>query len=61
MNRQKKLLQHIALLHRFNIRDHEEDIIEKGLIEAARKVSLSHHHQKEQHSNLSLNSLLLTY
>ncbi len=52
MNRQKKLLQHIALLHRFNIRDHEEDIIEKGLIEAERKLSLSHHHHKEQHSLL---------
>ena len=44
------MLQHIALLQRFHIRDHEEDIIERGLIEAERKLSLAHEFHKTQHS-----------
>ncbi len=50
--REKDMLRHIALLQRFKIRDHEEDIIEKGLIEAERKLSLSHSRYKAQHSVL---------
>ena len=50
--RERKMLQHIAMLQRFNIRDHEEDIIERGLIEAERKLSLAHDFHKTQHSVL---------
>ena len=37
---EKRMLKHIALLHRFKIRDHNEDVLDRGLIEAEKKLSL---------------------
>jgi len=42
----------IAMIHRFKIRDHEEDILDRGLIDAEKKMSLARHETSTKRDKL---------
>jgi hypothetical protein len=51
-NVEAKMLKHIAMIHRFKIRDHEEDILDRGLIDAEKKMSLARHETSKKRDKL---------